>query len=325
MNMDKLCVFAILWQIWHGNTIETHANFEITCFQCFFSGVCFQMRYKRMFCHKLGSKRRFGFFRGERGLRAKVTSCSGDRFLEHSPRKSCNLFGTKIHYQPRGYSRKMPPSFWLFYWGRFFEHSFLKRLCLGQFSAIQDKLYVQRFSKTSFGRTRLGSDLSGPVLRDTARLSQRYPPIARYGVFGVSTWPIGCYTPSPFSERFPLGEHAKWRCDTPPQKGYLSDTGAIPYKNKANGCDTPLCDTISKGYCAIWGGISHWAAKVPILGASCSNKLLVGTLQPFQQSTYKSRRRSREQQEYPRDPVLPFLPCDPVLPFLGFWDLLDKF
>ena len=70
--------------------------------------------------------------------------------------------------------------------------------------------------------------LSGPVLRDTARLSQRYPPIARYGVFGVSTWPIGCDTPSPFSECFPLGEHAKWRCDTPPSKGvsqrYLRDT-----------------------------------------------------------------------------------------------------
>ena len=111
--------------------------------------------------------------------------------------------------------------------------------------------------------------LSGPVLRDTARLSQRYPPIARYGVFGVSAWPIGCDTPSPFSQRFPLGEHAKWRCDTPPpQKGYLSDTGAIPYENKANGCDTPLCDTISKGYCAIWGGISHWAAK---LGPQWSN------------------------------------------------------
>ena len=58
--------------------------------------------------------------------------------------------------------------------------------------------------------------LSGPVLRDTARLCQRYPPIARYGVFGASTWPIGCDTPSPFSERFPPGEHAKWRCDTPP-------------------------------------------------------------------------------------------------------------
>ena len=50
------------------------------------------------------------------------------------------------------------------------------------------------------------------------------------------------------------------RYPPPPQKGYLSDTCAIPYENKANGCDTPLCDTISKGYCAIWGGISHWAA-----------------------------------------------------------------
>ena len=72
---------------------------------------------------------------------------------------------------------------------------------------------------------------------------------------------LGAIPPPPFSKRFPLGEHVKWRCDTPPQKGYLSDTCAIPYENKANGCDTPLCDTISKGYCAIWGGISHWAAK----------------------------------------------------------------
>ena len=103
--------------------------------------------------------------------------------------------------------------------------------------------------------------LSGPVLRDTARLSQRYPPIARYGVFGVSTWPIGCDTPSPFSEHVPMKSMRSGGAIPPPQKGYLSDTGAIPYEYKANGCDTPLCDTISKGYCAIWGGISHWAAK----------------------------------------------------------------
>ena len=45
---------------------------------------------------------------------------------------------------------------------------------------------------------------SGPVLRDTARLSQRIPPY-----FGVSTWPSGCDTPSPFSELVHLGEHAK--------------------------------------------------------------------------------------------------------------------
>ena len=65
-----------------------------------------------------------------------------------------------------------------------------------------------------------------------------------------------------FSEHFPLAEHAKWRCDTPPsQKGHLSDTCAIPNENKAIGRNTPLCDTISKGYCAIWVGISHWASK----------------------------------------------------------------
>ena len=77
---------------------------------------------------------------------------------------------------------------------------------------------------------------------------------------------LGAIPPPPFLSVFPLGEHAKWRCDTPPQKGYLSDTCAIPYENKANVCDTPLCDTISKGYCAIWGGISHWAAKVLVFG-----------------------------------------------------------
>ena len=96
--------------------------------------------------------------------------------------------------------------------------------------------------------------LSGPVLRDTARLSQRYPPIARYGVFAVSTWPIGCDTPSPFSQHFPLGEHASGVAIPPPTKG-------VSFEDKTNGCDNPLCDTFSKRYCATWGGISHWAAK----------------------------------------------------------------
>ena len=66
-----------------------------------------------------------------------------------------------------------------------------------------------------------------------------------------------------FSEHFPPWRACKVevRYPPPPQKGYLSDTCATPYDNKANGCDTPLCDTISKGSCAIWGGISHWAAK----------------------------------------------------------------
>ena len=58
--------------------------------------------------------------------------------------------------------------------------------------------------------------LSGSVLRDTATISAIPPPIARYGVFGVSTWPIGCDTPPPFLSVPTPGEHAKWRCDTPP-------------------------------------------------------------------------------------------------------------
>ena len=73
---------------------------------------------------------------------------------------------------------------------------------------------------------------------------------------------LGAIPPPPFLSISPPGKHAKWRCDIPPpQQGYLSDTCAIPYENKQNACDTPLCDTISKAYCAIWGGISHWAAK----------------------------------------------------------------
>ena len=48
----------------------------------------------------------------------------------------------------------------------------------------------------------------------------------------------------------------------PPEKGYLSDSCAIPFENKAKRVRYPLCDAISKWYCAIWGGISHWAAKV---------------------------------------------------------------
>ena len=32
-----------------------------------------------------------------------------------------------------------------------------------------------------------GRSLSGPILRDAARLFQRYPPVVRYRVLGVST------------------------------------------------------------------------------------------------------------------------------------------
>ena len=64
--------------------------------------------------------------------------------------------------------------------------------------------------------------------------------------------------PLPLFWAFPLWRacEVEMRYPPPPKTGYLSDTGAIPCENKANGCDTPLCDTISRGYCAI-GGVSR--------------------------------------------------------------------
>ena len=102
----------------------------------------------------------------------------------------------------------------------------------------------------------------GPNCGDTARLSQRYPSIARYGVFGVSTWPIGCDTPSPFSEHFPRGEHAKWRCDTPPSKrGISAILARYPMKTRQMGAIPPSAILSRKGIARYGGGISHWAAK----------------------------------------------------------------
>ena len=91
--------------------------------------------------------------------------------------------------------------------------------------------------------------LSGPVLRDTARLSQRYPPIARYGVFGVSTWP---------DERFPLAEHAKWRCDTPPppKRDISAILARYPMKARQMGAIPPSAILSRKGI-ARYGGVSR--------------------------------------------------------------------
>ena len=109
--------------------------------------------------------------------------------------------------------------------------------------------------------------LSGPVVRDAATLSQRYHPIARCGAFGVS---------------FLVSQHGQWGAIPPPPclsvslLASMRSGGAIPpphTRGISRRClhDTtwkqgkrvrdPLCDTISKGYCAIRRGISHWAAK----------------------------------------------------------------
>ena len=74
-------------------------------------------------------------------------------------------------------------------------------------------------------------ELSGPVLRDTARLSQRYTPSLRAMGFLMSQHgQLGAIPPPPFSERFHIGEHAKWRCDTPLKRGISAIPARYPKK-----------------------------------------------------------------------------------------------
>ena len=116
----------------------------------------------------------------------------------------------------------------------------------------------------------------------------------RYGVFGVSTCPIGCDTPPPFLSVPPLESMRSGGARHPPQKGNLSGTCAIPYENKENACETPLCDTISTGYCAIWGvsrtgplseyfGSSRYLSYGVLLGKDYGLFLLLKKRQKFWQ------------------------------------------
>ena len=55
---------------------------------------------------------------------------------------------------------------------------------------------------------------------------------------------------------------------------YLSDACAIPYETRQMGAIPPLCDTISKGYCVIWG-VSRTGPRSSLLNCAC--KLFVGS------------------------------------------------
>ena len=82
------------------------------------------------------------------------------------------------------------------------------------------------------------------------------PLLRAMGFLGVSTWPIGCDTPSPFSEVFPLGEHAKWRCDTPLTRGISAILARYPLKIRQIGAITPSAILSRKGI-ARYGGVSR--------------------------------------------------------------------
>ena len=72
---------------------------------------------------------------------------------------------------------------------------------------------------------------------------------------------LSAIPPPPFLSISPFESMRSGGAIPPLKRGISAILARYPMKNKAKGCDTPLCDTISKGYCAIWGGISHWATK----------------------------------------------------------------
>ena len=92
-------------------------------------------------------------------------------------------------------------------------------------------------------------------------------------------------TPSLFSERSPLGEHAKWRCDTPPppplKRGISAIPARYPMKTRQMGAIPPSAILSRKGI-ARYGGVSRtgplrslsWSSLA--LGSCCS-----GECQPF--------------------------------------------
>ena len=73
-----------------------------------------------------------------------------------------------------------------------------------------------------------------PTLRYTARLSQRYPPIARYGAFGVSAWLLGCDAPPPFLSIPP------WRACKVEVRRYFFTKGVSQRCGSYRGCLSPF-------------------------------------------------------------------------------------
>ena len=77
-----------------------------------------------------------------------------------------------------------------------------------------------------------GSHLGMPLVAPYCAIPRDYlsdtPLLRDMGLLVSQHGQLGAMPPPPFLSVFPLGEHAKWRCDTPPSKGvsqrYLRDT-----------------------------------------------------------------------------------------------------
>ena len=116
-------------------------------------------------------------------------------------------------------------------------------LCLPPSAALRSetKFFHHKILGTGGPKT---CRLTSPVLSDTARLSQRYPPIARYGVVGASTWPIGCGAP-PFS---PVESMRSGGATTPlPERGISAILARYHMKTRQMGAIPPSAILSRKG------------------------------------------------------------------------------
>ena len=118
--------------------------------------------------------------------------------------------------------------------------------------------------RTSARVTRGGS---APVFDPNPPRPFARPRLLRAVGFSVSQHgQLGAIPPPPFLSVSPLESMRSGGAIPPPQKGYLSDTGAIPYENNCQAKWVrypPLRYYLERVLQAIWGGISHWAAKCP--------------------------------------------------------------
>ena len=107
--------------------------------------------------------------------------------------------------------------------------------------------------------------LGGPVLRDTARLSQGHPPIAPYMGFLVSQYgQLGAIPPRPFLSVCPLESMRSGGAippPPPPKRGISAILVRHPMKRRQMGAIPPSAILSRKGIARYGGGISHWAAK----------------------------------------------------------------
>ena len=104
--------------------------------------------------------------------------------------------------------------------------------------------------------------LSGPVLRDTARLSQAIPPYcALWGFWCLNMANWVWYPLPPFLSVSTLESMRSGGAIPPLKRGISAIPARYPKKTRQEGAIPPSAILSRKGVARYGGGISHWAAK----------------------------------------------------------------